>query len=57
MGVLQPLKHRQLVVHHLLVALDVLLEDDLDGDLAGRAFSLANDAICAGTERASESVP
>lgn len=48
-GVLKPLKHLKFVVHHLLVSLDILLQDDLDGDLAGRAFGLANDAIGSST--------
>lgn len=50
------MEHVELVVDHLLVSLDVLLEDDLDGDLAGRAFSLANDAIGTGAEGSSESI-
>lgn len=53
---LQSLKEVQLVVHHLLVALDALLQDDLNGHLAGRAIGLAHDTVCAGTERSSESI-
>lgn len=39
------LQQLQLVVHHFLIAFDVLFEDDLDGDLAGGAFGLADDAV------------
>jgi hypothetical protein len=31
MGMLEALEHLQLVVDHLVVAFDVLLQDDLDG--------------------------
>src|SRR3569833_1046757 len=48
MGVVQLLEHVQLVVHHALIALDVLLQDDLDGHLARWAVGLANYAIGAG---------
>lgn len=54
--VLQALQEVQLVVHHALVALDVLLQDDLDGDLAARRVGLADDAIGAGAEGAAELV-
>jgi hypothetical protein len=50
-GVPQRLKHAEFVVDHLLVPLDVLLQDDLDSDPARGALGLANDAIGAGTER------
>lgn len=50
------LEEVKLVVDHLLVALDVLLEDDLDCDLASRALGLADDTIGTGTKRASEMV-
>lgn len=56
MGVLQGLKHSKLVVDHLLVALDVLLEDDLDSYPPRGALGLSNDAIGAGTECLSEPV-
>lgn len=55
-GVLEALQHVQLVVDHALIALDVLLQDDLDGDLASRAVGLADDAIRAGTQGSAESV-
>ena len=54
---LQALKEVQLVEDHLLVAPDVLLEDDLDSDPAVRALGLSDDAIGAGAERATEPVP
>lgn len=56
MRVLHALQHLQLVVDHLLVPADVLLEDDLDGDLALGAVGLADDAIGSGTQRLSEAV-
>ena len=55
-GVLEPLEHLELVVYHLLVPLDILLEDDLDGDLAGRALGLADDTVGTGAEGSTESV-
>jgi hypothetical protein len=54
--VLQSLQHVELVVNHLLVAFDVLLQNDLDGDLAGRALGLTNDAIGTSAEGATEPV-
>lgn len=42
---LQILEKIQLVVDHLLVALDILLQNDLDGDLAGRAICFADNAV------------
>ena len=54
--VLQALEEVQLVVHHALVAPDVLLQDDLDGDLAFRRVGLADDAIGAGAEGTPELV-
>jgi hypothetical protein len=50
------LKHFQLVVDHLFVAPHVLLQDNLDRDLALGAVSLADDTIRAGTKRLSESI-
>ncbi len=41
----QPLEHVQLVVDHALVALDILLQDDLDSHLARGALGLSDDAI------------
>lgn len=54
--VLQALQHLQLVVHHLLVAPHILLEDDLDRDLALRTVGLADNAICARAQRLAEAV-
>ena len=45
MGVVEPLQKLQLVVDHLLVSLDVFLEDDFDCYLAGRAVRFADYAI------------
>lgn len=42
---LQPLQQVQLVVHHLLVAPDVLLQDDLDCHLAILAIRFSDDAV------------
>ena len=50
------LQHLQLVVHHLLIALDVLLEDDLDCHLAIGAVGLAHNAVRAGAERLAKAV-
>lgn len=49
--VVEGLQHLELVVHYLVVALDVLLQDDLDGHLAVRGLCLSHDAICACTQR------
>jgi hypothetical protein len=54
--VLHALQHLQLIVDHLLVSADVLLQDDLDSDLALGAVSLTDDAICASSQRLSEAV-
>jgi hypothetical protein len=54
--VLHALQHLQLVVHHLLIATDVLFQDDLNSDLALGAVGLADDAIGAGAQRLSEAV-
>jgi hypothetical protein len=53
---LELLKHLKFVIDHLLIALDVSLEDNLDSDLAGRAIGLTNDSICSSTEGSTESV-
>jgi hypothetical protein len=47
-------QHRHLIVYHRLVALDTLLQDDLDGALALRPVGLAHDAIGAGAECAAK---
>jgi hypothetical protein len=56
MPMLHPLQHLHLVVHHLLVALDILLEDDLDSALALRPVCLAHYAICTSPEGLSEPI-
>ena len=53
---LEILEHVQLIVYHALVALDILLEDDLDGHLPRRPFGLSHDTIGPRAERATESV-
>lgn len=56
MRVVHALKHLQLVVDHLLVAAHVLLQDDLDRDLALGAVGLPDNAICAGAQCLSKAV-
>lgn len=56
-GVVERLQHLQFIVNHLLVAADVLLQNDLHGDLSGRrAFGLADNPIGASTQGAPELV-
>ncbi len=50
------LEHLQLVVDHLLIAANVLLQDDLDCYLAVWAFGLSDDAIGSSTQCLSELV-
>ena len=51
------LEHFQLIVDHLLIPTDILLQDNLDGDLSGGGgLGLANDTICSCTEGSSEPV-
>lgn len=54
--VLHALKHLQLIIDHLLVAAHILLQDNLDCDLALRAVSFPNDAICPSTQCLSKAV-
>jgi hypothetical protein len=54
--VLHALQHLELVIDHLLVSANILLQDDLDGDLALGAVGLSDDAICTSTQRLSEAV-
>lgn len=56
MRVPQALEHLQLIVDHLLIALDILLEDDLHRNLALRAVRLAHNSVCASAERLAETV-
>jgi hypothetical protein len=53
---LHALEHLHFVVDHLFVALDVLLEDDLDSAFSQRSVSLTDDAICTSAEGLSEAV-
>lgn len=48
--VLKSLEHIKLVIYHLFIALDIFLENDLDGDLTVGAVSLTDDAIGSGAE-------
>jgi hypothetical protein len=48
---LQSPQHIEFVQHHLLVALHVLLEDDLHGDAPFWAIGFSDDAIRAGAQR------
>lgn len=56
MWVLHPLQHLQLIVYHLLISLDIFLEDDLDRYLSGRAVCFSDDTVRASTERFSKFV-
>lgn len=56
MGVLEALQHLELVVDHLVVAFDVLLQDDLDGAFSLGRVCLSDNAIGTGTERLAEPV-
>lgn len=56
MGVLHPLQHLELIVDHLLVSLDILLEDNLHGDLASWPICFSDNTICTSTERPAESI-
>jgi hypothetical protein len=54
--VLHALQHLQLVVYHLLVSPHILLQDDLDGNLALGTVGLSHDAICPSAECSSEAI-
>lgn len=56
MRMLHSLQHLHLIVYHLFIALDILLEDDLDSAFALRAVCLADYAICSCAECLSESI-
>jgi hypothetical protein len=56
MRVLELLQHLELVIDHLLITLDISLEDDFYSDLAGRAVGLTNNSICSSTEGSTELV-
>ena len=56
-GVLKGLEHLKLIVDHVFISTNVLLEDDLDCHLlAVGGVSLANDTVCACTQCSSELV-
>ena len=56
MWVFHPLQHLQFIVHHSFVALDIFLEDDLDGIFHPTAIGFSHYAIRTGTQRPTELV-
>jgi hypothetical protein len=56
MWVLDTLKHLQLIVDHVLIALDDFLEYDLDCDLLAIDFGFTDDSIGTSAQGPSESV-
>ena len=50
------LKHLELVVHHSLIALNILFEDDLDSVLFPILLGFSNDAVCACSEGLAETI-
>lgn len=54
--VFHALQHLQLVVDHLLVSADILLEDNLDGDLALGTVGLPDNTVRSGAQCLSEAV-
>jgi hypothetical protein len=53
---LHALQHLQLIINHLLVAAHILLQDDLDGDLALGAVGFSNNTIGSGAQRLPEAI-
>lgn len=51
-----PLEQHHLVIYHLFVALDVLLQDNLDGISLAVALSFSDDAICACAKGPTEAI-
>lgn len=45
MRVVELLQEKQLVVDHLLVSLDVFLQDNLDGALSSRTIRLSDNTV------------
>lgn len=43
----EALQHLQLIVHHLVIALHILLQNDLDSNLPIRRICFPDNAICA----------
>ena len=56
MGMVQGLQQMQLVEHHLLVAANIALQDDLHGDTAVGGIGFPDHAISAGTQGAAKPV-
>lgn len=56
MWVVHFLQHGKLIVYHLLIALDILLQYDLDGDFSLCAVGLPDDTICPSSQRASHAI-
>lgn len=54
--VFHPLQQHHLIINHLLVSPDILLEYDLDCVSFSIALSLAHNAICAGAQCPPETV-
>ena len=54
--VLHSLQQYHLIIHHLLIALDILLKDDLDSISLAIAFCLPYDAVRSSTQGSSKSV-
>lgn len=50
MGMSKPLEHLKFVVNHFLIAANILLQDNLDGDLTVGTVGFANDAIGSGAK-------
>ena len=56
-GVVEGLQHLQLVVDHLLIPTDILLQDDFDGDLpSDGGLGLPDNTICSCTKRSAKSI-
>ena len=53
---LEALEHLQLVKNHALIAPDVFLQDDLDGDPSICAVGLPDDTVGACAQRAPEAI-
>lgn len=52
----QPLQHLQFIVNHLFVALDILLQDDLDGNFLTLKVCFSNDSVGTSTQGSAELV-
>jgi hypothetical protein len=55
-GVVHALEHLELVVDHLLVSADVLLEDDLDGVSLAILLGLSYDSVRASAQRLAKAI-